>query len=105
MSGNTPAPWRASNNRVIDANDCEVCEVHQTVSRPSAQECADVAEMIAALPELLETLRSLDLTCTNDRLNPCWDGRPTDVPGKHWGGGVACAACTTRAVMTKAAMS
>lgn len=32
--------------------------------------------------------------CKCDILNPCWDNRPTDVPGKHWGGGLACEPCT-----------
>jgi hypothetical protein len=35
--------------------------------------------------------------CEYDNLNPCWDGRPNDVPGKHWGGGEACATCIARA--------
>lgn len=36
-------------------------------------------------------------TCQADPLNPCWDNRPTDVAGEHWGGGEACANCKTRA--------
>lgn len=38
-------------------------------------------------------------TCQFDVLNPCWDNRPTDVPGKHWGGDdiEACPACTAAA--------
>lgn len=35
--------------------------------------------------------------CQFDVLNPCWDNRPRDVPGKHWGEGDACAACTRAA--------
>jgi hypothetical protein len=44
--------------------------------------------------------------CERDVLNPCWDNRPTDVPGYHWGavhnGKVvddfkACPACTKAA--------
>lgn len=35
--------------------------------------------------------------CQFDVLNPCWDGRPDDVPGKHWGGGDACPACAAEA--------
>lgn len=31
--------------------------------------------------------------CDFDILNPCWDNRPTDIIGKHWGGGQACGAC------------
>ena len=35
--------------------------------------------------------------CEYDVLNPCWDNRRDDVPGKHWGGDAACAACTAAA--------
>lgn len=37
--------------------------------------------------------------CQYDVLNPCWDNRPTDVPGKHWGGDdiEACPACAKAA--------
>lgn len=35
--------------------------------------------------------------CKHDVLNPCWDNRPTDKPGEHWGGGPACASCTQAA--------
>lgn len=37
--------------------------------------------------------------CKVDVLNPCWDDRPTDVPGQHWGGPEipACPACTKAA--------
>lgn len=35
--------------------------------------------------------------CEYDVLNPCWDNRPGDVPGEHWGGGVACESCTKAA--------
>lgn len=40
--------------------------------------------------------------CQFDVLNPCWDNRPTDKPGVHWGSepgaeGTACAACTAAA--------
>jgi len=35
--------------------------------------------------------------CTVDLLNPCYDRRPTDQIGRHWGGGLACAACTCAA--------
>lgn len=41
--------------------------------------------------------------CQNDVLNPCWDSRPDDVPGQHWGGPEfkACAACTRAAMEDK----
>ena len=35
--------------------------------------------------------------CKIDVLNPCWDDRPTDKPGQHWGGGPACEPCTKAA--------
>lgn len=36
--------------------------------------------------------------CRHDVLNPCWDNRPDDVAGKHWGGGLACEPCTRAAI-------
>ena len=38
--------------------------------------------------------------CEYDILNPCWDNRPSDVPGEHWGGSVACDACRKAALET-----
>lgn len=35
--------------------------------------------------------------CRHDVLNPCWDDRPDDVPGQHWGGGPTCEPCTRAA--------
>jgi hypothetical protein len=60
------------------------------------------ARLIAAAPELFKYGSKLDLTCSADALNPCWNGRPGDVIGKHWGGGDACAACGMRAAIAKA---
>lgn len=37
--------------------------------------------------------------CKFDILNPCWDNRQGDIPGQHWGGGKACAACTKEAAI------
>ncbi|MCY1166579.1 hypothetical protein D9M73_65210 [compost metagenome] len=42
------------------------------------------------------------LYCQRDVLNACWDNRPDDVPGKHWGGGDSCPECTLRAAIAKA---
>lgn len=42
------------------------------------------------------------LYCQCDVLNPCWDNRPNDVPGKHWAGGDACSHCNLRAAIAKA---
>lgn len=35
--------------------------------------------------------------CKCDVLNPCWDNRPSDIPGQHWGIGLACEPCTQAA--------
>lgn len=37
--------------------------------------------------------------CLADPLNPCWNNRPGDKIGRHWGGGEACAVCQARAVL------
>lgn len=42
------------------------------------------------------------LYCQYDALNPCFDNRPDDVPGKHWGGGDACPECNLRSLVAKA---
>ena len=55
-------------------------------------------EVLLALRSLIEGNRGV---CLFDRLNPCWDGRPTDVPGKHWGKGPACSVCNARALVAK----
>jgi hypothetical protein len=37
--------------------------------------------------------------CQFDILNPCWDNRKSDIPGKHWSGLCdACPACTKAAL-------
>lgn len=36
--------------------------------------------------------------CNIDVLNPCWDNRIDDVPGRHWGGGPACEPCLRAAL-------
>lgn len=42
--------------------------------------------------------------CQYDVLNPCWDNRTDDIPGKHWGGDdiAACPACTKAATQKTA---
>ncbi len=52
--------------------------------------------------DLLGALQALKLECLADHLNPCWNNRPTDVPGVHWGGGRACSSCNARAALAKA---
>lgn len=71
------------------------------------QETHSIAKVMAAAPELLRALQGMDLVCTVDHLNPCWDNRVTDKPGLHWGSEPgspikACAACTARAAIAKA---
>lgn len=39
--------------------------------------------------------------CCYDVLNPCWDNRKDDIPGKHWGGGIACKPCTEAAIAAR----
>lgn len=43
--------------------------------------------------------------CQHDMLNPCWDNRQSDIPGQHWGGGIACAPCRKVAEIDRAAKS
>lgn len=62
------------------------------------------AHLFAAAPDMAEALVNMDLSCQSDVLNPCWNGRPTDVAGKHWGGGTACANCRGRAAIAKAGL-
>ena len=43
--------------------------------------------------------------CQFDVLNPCWDNRPDDKPGLHWGAGPACSACTCAALKASSGAS
>ena len=56
------------------------------------------AELLAALEAVTAGEHGV---CRFDHLNPCWDNRPSDVAGKHWGVGDACPACTARAAIAK----
>jgi hypothetical protein len=58
------------------------------------------AARIAAESHRVMRARQGEYTCHADPLNPCWDNRPTDVVGKHWGGGSACANCVVRAAVS-----
>jgi hypothetical protein len=65
------------------------------------------ARLIAAAPELYEALAALKLECLADPLNRCWNNRPTDKPGLHWGSEKdapipACSSCKARAALAKA---
>lgn len=60
-----------------------------------------------AAPKLLYALSRMDLSCSVDRLNPCWDNRPTDQFGLHWGSTPetpipACQECYALAVIHEA---
>lgn len=55
--------------------------------------------VLEAAPALLDAARKSAGPCAFDPLNPCFDGRPEDVIGRHWGGGEACGPCHTRAAI------
>lgn len=67
----------------------------------SPLEAEVLASRVNAYEPLVSALKALSpgLHCMADVLNPCWDNRPTDVLGKHWGGGLACAACNARGLL------
>jgi hypothetical protein len=87
-----------------ECNDREkACERPACVAARNALDRAtpEAVRMADAAPEMYEALgKATDKLgrCSNDVLNPCWADRPNDVPGKHWGGGEACAFCTAAAV-------
>lgn len=64
---------------------------------------------MSAAPDLYAACKSLISKhegCLFDPLNPCWDGRPTDVIGRHWGADEqsfvsACAYCHAIAAINK----
>jgi hypothetical protein len=90
--------------------NCEHCgrSLHaRRVTKYCGPLCVKAAGAVRnAAPQLVKALRMLDaagaLRCTTDASNPCWNGRPTDVPGKHWAGGSACAPCAARAALAAA---
>lgn len=55
MTKHTPEPWRASGEKVIDAQDREVCYINQSLIR-GAEGCAELARLLAAAPEMLAAL-------------------------------------------------
>jgi len=64
-----------------------------------AKECKVICKCIKHLNGFLGA-GYVDLTCSADPRNPCWDGRPTDVVGQHWSGlGKACNKCNARAAL------
>lgn len=118
----TPGPWKfepvpASAHTDPDLRLPEECvfwiaddriagEVLATVEQTFHGRAEANARLLAAAPELLTALKALadsqNSHCFFDVLNPCWDNRPTDIAGRHWGGGKACECCTALAVIAKA---
>ena len=99
----TPGPWDLvyRNNNDAMRTFYSVLVGETVVDIATANERAD-ARLIASAPGLLAALESLELSCTVDLLNPCWDNRIGDIPGKHWSGGEACPRCSARAAIAKA---
>jgi hypothetical protein len=81
-----------------NAKQAEAIDVLHAACQEMAQWQLQSNELLAALRL---TVTALGERCLTDVLNPCWDARPNDVPGHHWGGGNACAVCTARAVIAK----
>jgi hypothetical protein len=68
------------------------------------EEVERLEKMAREHAEMLGVLKALVAKCGPclcDALNPCWDGRPGDLPGQHWGGGEACGVCCARAAIVK----
>lgn len=108
----TPGPWEAPRNGLDgavyapNAPKGSLWRITDRVHGLTHDELAANAQLIAAAPELLVALNMLNdsgsLVCMFDHLNPCWDDRPSDAPGRHWGEGDACACCIARAAIAKA---
>lgn len=107
MEKHTPGPWSILDGAVYGAGH-RICAIqtyfHGSKATQDKQynEVKANARLISAAPDLVAALERLDLRCTTDYLNPCWDGRPGDVAGKHYAMGDACSACNARAALAKA---
>jgi hypothetical protein len=115
----TPGPWRVLGGAIADkATDFAIgingengkrhiiAEAFGRSDWQHAHPSEANARLISAAPDMLAALQALDLTCSFDVLNACWNNRPLDVPGKHyWGVGAACPQCTARAAIAKAMQS
>lgn len=107
----TPGPWEAPRNGLDgavyapNAPKGTLWRITDGVRGQSHEELAANARLIAAAPAMLATLEravlALGAACANDVLNPCWDARPNDVAGRHWGVGDACVVCTARALIAQ----
>lgn len=78
---------------LADGNAFELAVALATASRAK--------EPSSDFEDLRVALYAVDLACTIDALNPCLSGRPQDVPGRHWGGGSACAHCTVLGTLNR----
>ena len=108
-NSHTPGPWTVATAGTYVRVDAPKGSKNFPNGQPIAQvscgpgkSAVENAHLIAAAPQLLDALLGLDLTCTVDVLNPCWDERETDTPVQHWGGGKACAPCNARAAIAQA---
>ena len=106
----TPGPWIYSYNALgelsVESNNAESGFYRITVlgvEPDTTEEDEANARLIAEAPNLLKELKRLTATdgCHYDQLNPCWNNRPTDIPGRHWGGGNACPICSALAAIAK----
>lgn len=115
MARLTPEGVESSIREMWDAiaaipSDPDFDEVHSEASAIERRLRARLAaqdRLDAAAPALLAAAQRLITDqgrCGANPLNPCWDARPTDVVGQHWGGpGIpACAYCTARAAIALA---
>lgn len=101
----TPGPWflaseTPTSGTRIEADSYDeffIAEAYGPNERANAR-------LISAAPDLLDALEAEieHRDCEYDPLNPCWFNRPSDIPGRHWGGGKACRVCTARAAIAKA---
>ena len=105
MNRHTPGPWRVGSwydgRLAITVADTADYSIIAELTGGKRNHMANAA-LIAAAPELLGALEKLDLECSTDPLNPCWDNRTDDAPRKHWGEGDACPNCCARYAIAKA---
>lgn len=81
-----------------DAPDTSFIELQAVAAKVYAAARPLVA-LTAAEAQEKEAHSMRFMFCRCDVLNPCWDNRPTDVAGQHWGGGDACDECKLRAAI------
>lgn len=110
----TGGEWRVTGRRErngdrIVANDSEIvalaCDFNDYARDAevdaNAALIASAPQLRAKLDEAIILLRLTNLACEGDVLNPCFDNRPSDVAGRHWGIGEACPACCRRAFLAE----